>query len=290
MRHLAWGLALATLLPAAEAQSLAIRLPATDAIEVRRVYNTDRGQSGPGNMLYGPGAVGAIVGLIAHAAVVDGMRESARRRSEADSDRVLQPYRPALDGITNTSLMREALELANLPQPVQLVPAHDPADADWQMNLAPVFWLTTDERAILLEVAIAVRKPGSPSPLWQNKMWLVSRKLPDADLSPRDVWIANEGQRLRRTGATLLALAYELSVEQTRQVDIADAGLARPQRTHRYWEGGQRRAERAELLARNDCGRALLRNLRGELMSVPLIEEDEDAEKAVDSLSPACQR
>ena len=47
-------------------------------------------------------------------------------------------------------------------------------------------------------------------------------------------------------------------------------------RTHRYLQGSVERAERAQRLA-GDCARAVLRTLRGALMSVPLRPPDDGA-------------
>jgi hypothetical protein len=49
-----------------------------------------------------------------------------------------------------------------------------------------------------------------------------------------------------------------------------------PHRTFRYPEGGVEKMERAQLVEAH-CGRALLRTLRGWLMSVPVKVEGESA-------------
>ena len=54
-----------------------------------------------------------------------------------------------------------------------------------------------------------------------------------------------------------------------------------PQRTVRYRQGNAERIERAQVLAER-CDRLLLRNLRGWLLSVPVVCEQAPAEPAKD--------
>ncbi len=263
------------------AGSLAIVLPSQDAAQFRGAFNYERAQAGPSPMMYpgGLGVLGFFVGVATHAAIVGGVREKQRSAAEAAGEAALQAYRPVLEGITNSALMRESLHSSHMAQVPELVSSDAKPSVDWLMQIAPVFWFSTDQRAIVLEADIAVVKGEPAKAKWRQRVWLVSRPLPAEDL-PSEAWITADGERLKRTTAGLLSMAYELAMSQVLQDDAGDG--AAPQRTIRYWEGGLQQIERAQVLAQDDCGRVLIKTLREELMSVPT--------KLGKEPSPGCER
>lgn len=251
------------------AQSLAIRVPAAERVEFRGAFNHDRAQQGAGNMMYpvgNAGLAGLLVGIVTHAAIVNSARESQRKEAEAAGERMLEPYRFVLDGLQHGDLMRDGLLGTKLEATSRVIGASEPDEADLQMEIAPVFWLTMDQRALVLEATMAVAKRGEAAPVWKQSMRILSPVEPGGDGEPSHRWTADNGALLRKTSAALLGVAYELALAQAKGTAPVDL----PQRTVRFWEGAQQRIERATLIDENQCGRATIRNLRGELMSVPL--------------------
>jgi hypothetical protein len=82
-------------------------------------------------------------------------------------------------------------------------------------------------------------------------------------------WGDDEARTLKAESAQLMALSLAIALAQS-DAPVAPAGTASaPFRTVRYLQGKKELFERAQVLDEH-CGRALIRNLRGWLMSVPL--------------------
>jgi hypothetical protein len=87
---------------------------------------------------------------------------------------------------------------------------------------------------------------------------------PHAATDARAYWSADSAGKLKTTSAGMLAHALQMAL-----LPPVKAGEEPPMRTHRYLQGANERSERAQQVG-GDCARAVLRNLRGWLMSVPL--------------------
>jgi hypothetical protein len=127
-----------------------------------------------------------------------------------------------------------------------------------------VFYMTQDQTALIIDNTVSVFQAGSERPVYTNTVRVVSRAV---EVENEAVfWQRNGGQRLRDASAAL----FRASVDIVREHALAPVTtVAGAQRTFRYLEGKQDAIERAEPVSEH-CGRALVRNLRGWLMSVPL--------------------
>ena len=85
---------------------------------------------------------------------------------------------------------------------------------------------------------------------------------------PVDYWSKEEGARLKAESALLLARAMDIALATHADDDLA----AKPFKTFRYREGLTERMERGQLVSEG-CGRIVMKNLRGILMSVPTTAE-----------------
>ncbi|WP_431287036.1 hypothetical protein [Roseateles chitinivorans] len=257
--------------PVAPRRSLAVRLPAEAAPRFRAMTANDSARGTAGTMMYGPGLAGFFVALATHAAINDGMRTAARDREEAAANKVLEPYRPAMSGLRFADLLPQAVEVSRIPHRVRVVGADEVADEDMTLRFAPLFWMTQDHRGLLLEADVAVVKRGDTDPVWQRHVWLHAPPALSA-LTPQQAWGDNEGTRLREATAALLGQVLRLATDGAAQDGDPYATGTEPERTLRYWEGLNKRFERGTVLRREDCGWALVRNLRGDLMSVALVD------------------
>lgn len=253
-------------LPAAQAAEMApadaawsLSLPAGEKVAFRGQVNFDKAGQEPGTMLYPvPGLAGFIVSLATHAAVIKSRNQEERSEIESGADRVLVPFRKTLDAFSYDELAARSFPTVPLlnfgarPQSGLLIAS------------SPVFYMTQDQSALIVDNTVAVFRAGSDQPVYANTVRVVSRAV---EVENEAVfWQRNGGQWLREVSAAL----FRESVEIVRENALAPAAtLAGAQQTFRYLEGKEDAIERAVPVSEH-CGRALVRNLRGWLMSIPL--------------------
>jgi hypothetical protein len=138
------------------------------------------------------------------------------------------------------------------------------------MDIVPVFSMSQDQRALVLDNLVAVYDAAdAKTPRYRNTVRVVS--VPSGAEDPAAGWSANEGEALRSQTSALLAESLAVALR-----DMAGASAAAAQKTWRYPEGGTERMERAVLLS-EACERRVLKNLRGWLLSVPKADPDRSA-------------
>lgn len=239
-----------------------LSLPDREKIDFRGQVNFDKAGQGPSNMLYpAPGLAGFVVALATHAVVVKGQMKEQRSEIEADADRILVPFRKTLDTFSYGELAERAFPAAS---GVPWIGSGGRPQSGWLIASSPVFYMTQDQSALIIDNTVSVFQAGSELPLYTNTVRVVSRAV---DVENEAVfWQRNGGLRLREMSAAL----FRASVEIVREHALAPvATAAGAQRTFRYLEGKKDAVERAEPVNER-CGRALVRNLRGWLMSLPL--------------------
>lgn len=229
-----------------------LRLAAQDPVPFHGLPDSDEAGK-PGMMMYpAPGLAGFLAGIATHGVILSSMRDSARTEHEKQADKVLDPYRDGLARFTQHDLGESALAAPAL-QGARLLPVQAPAD-DRSVASAPQFYLAQDKDALVLDNSVTLTRPGAQP--WTGKIRVVS--------APRAV---TDVEALKAESASLLALSLEIVLAQA---DVPAAGAEAPAyRTVRYLQGKKELFERAQVLDER-CGRALIRNLRGWLMSVPL--------------------
>lgn len=266
-RRSAWALALACVTGIAHAQGMSdaanLRWAAdvTERPEFHGVLNKDGAGMPAGQILYpgGAGLAGLFVAVLTHAAVNSSVQSAEMKRLQARADAVLVPYAGALQALSSDDLLlrtREEVALRGwLPGTASL-------------ELRPVFLMTQDRRALLMDV-VAQFSDGSGAPVSTIGMRIVSD--PRGAVQQTDDWAEADGSGLRRVSVALLTRAVQhLTDHFSKPSQAGDANApAAVERTVRFMEGGMQRMERAAVLQQR-CGRALLRTLSNTLMSVPL--------------------
>lgn len=223
----------------------------------------------PGAMMYpAPNVAGLLVGIVAHGLTSSAMQESARNEREKAADKVLDPLRPGLAGFTEQALAAAALPASSLGR-ATLVTGSEPL-AGKRIEGALAFVLTQDRDALVLEHSISLTQDGVAP--YRNTIRVVSQPHRADDLAA--YWAADGAGRLKAESAALLALSLDIAVAQAGATRAAGA----QQRTVRYRLGANEVFERAEVLDEH-CGRALIRNLRGWLLSVPLSKPSHGADE-----------
>jgi hypothetical protein len=247
-------------------QAWGLRLPQQDKLVFRgAVRMDDIGKAG--NMMYptaGLGVAGLLVGIVTHGVIANGQLEREKSQREEAADKVLDPFRGSLDRMTVRQVLESALGQSAVGRS-RLLAADEQAGEDWVVEIAPVFSMSQDQAALILDNAVVVRKPGQAE--YKNFIRVVSDAQRQEALTA--YWLTNDGKALKDVSAQLVALSLDIVLN--------DAALAaKPagaQRTVRYVEGTKEVFERAEVLSEN-CGRSVVRNLRGWLMSLPLAKRD----------------
>jgi hypothetical protein len=243
--------------------TLWLKPPAVPEVTWRGMLVTEgTGVGGGHQILYpAPGVVGLLAAIFTHAAISQGVQSSQRKAEQDAADRVLEPYREALRNWNSAALWDAAVLAA---APTLDLKRWDPAstsNAQPSIDVVPIYTLAQDEGVLTADVAIKHSAPAQGA-AGETLVRVISS--PHAAADARNHWSANDSRQLKDTAARMLA--HAIDVAQRHPAATADEPAPR---THRYLQGGVERSERAQLLS-GDCARAVLRTLRGGLLSVPL--------------------
>jgi len=237
---------------------------------------------GTGAMMYpAPNPVGLLAAILTHSLISTSARESQKNQMQLEADKVLQPFETVLGTFTNRRLMEEGLRKMTTGEPRRVVAPVEPVGADWLIESAPVFSMTQDRSALVLDNAVRIFAPGSSKVAYAQTVRVVSSPLAPSSLpsgsaasAPAEaasapevtpMWLESDGRRLIDSSVALFAESLDVALEQA---SISAVDAAAPHRTFRYPEGGSEKMERAQLVSER-CGRTLIRTLRGWLMSIP---------------------
>jgi hypothetical protein len=245
-----------------------LRMPSSELVAYRGVASYDAAGSGPGAMMYpgGAGVAGLLVGILTHAAIVESGKAAEKTRIQAQADQVLQPFREQLAEFRYPQLLQMALR--PLSAGPKLLPPG--TEAGWVISSLPVFSMTADRQALVLDNEVALFRPGaSAKPMYSGTVRVVSA--PRGTVDPVAEWSAPaEGTTLlKQESARMVAHSIQLALRDALH-PTPNAGGAH--RTIRYRQGDEDKMERAQPLE-TLCQRIVMRNLRGWLMSVPVRPE-----------------
>lgn len=242
----------------------ALRVPEQGAVTFHGLGNFDEAGLAQGQMMYpAPNAVGLLAAVLTHALIVDSSRRSQINKLQEEADKVLNPYRHILDKLDSRDLMARALAVTTHAGSGKLIDTPSHSGTEIMVESVPLFSMTQDQSAILVDNLLAIQKPGSsPDSAYRNTIRVVLAA--SGASNPVEHWTANDGEKLKEASSRLLAQSIDIA--------FADANAAptddKPYRTIRYPEGGSEKIERAQIIEAR-CGRLLIRTLRGTLMSVP---------------------
>jgi hypothetical protein len=259
-----------------------IKLPPDEPVAYRGVASFDGAGTGPGGLLYpAPSAGGFLAAVITHGLLVDSAKKEQKNQIQITADKVLLPYRPVLDAFSSRELMQRAVAKTATGANARLIDDSADHSRETVVESAPVFSLTQDQTAIILDNALVIRMPGNPpSGGYRNTVRVVST--PQEATDPEAFWTGNNGEKIKEESARLLAASLDIAFRNV----AAGAGTdTTPFQTIRYREGSAEKIERAQVLS-SHCGQLLVRNLRGSLMLVPSSKPAE-AETPADQCTPA---
>jgi hypothetical protein len=241
-----------------------LRIPESTVVSFRGVASFDAAGQGEGFMLYpAPGLVGFAAALLTHGVLVDSVKESQKARIREQADEVLKPYAAALAAFTPAVLLGEGIARMRTEGSKRSALPAEGSTVEWLVESTPVFAMTQDRRALVMDNGIVVFRPGGKETAYRNVVRVVSNPV-ETPIEAGAHWGEAEGQRLREAAATMWADSIDAAISQ---VDATQGEAT--EKTVRYLEGGTERMERSQVIA-SRCGRLLIRTLRGELMSVPV--------------------
>jgi len=203
------------------------------------------------------------------AAIGSATVRSARDRRYAEAieaaDRVLQPYRSVLDRFTTSELLRSSIAKTAFPDEKRPLTTEERTQFcnAWIITSEPVILMTQDQTTLVLGNMITIRAEDSAEHSYKNIVKIVSR--PISNVEPVAWWTAQDGARLKEQSAAMVAESIDVAWAD---MQVKLGGKDSAQQTVRYFEGGAKKVERAQVI-REACGRIVMRTLRGGLMIVP---------------------
>lgn len=225
-----------------------------------------------------PGVAGIVASLIVYGLITSGQQAEQRTKAQVEADKVLAPYQPALDKLSVNGVYQAAIDKTRFGRTKTLlvtpsVGVNGAVNGTNVIEIVPVFSLTQDARAIVLEGLVSVFSPNnSPNSanqlIYKNVVRVVSNPQPlgEATLPLLERWSASDALLLGQVASGLIAESLDMVLtELAKGADVPEAA----QQTIRYAEGGLQQVERATLVSKR-CDRLNLKTLRGWLMSVPV--------------------
>jgi hypothetical protein len=203
------------------------------------------------------------VAVITHGLLVEASKKSQKDDLQAAADRVLAPYKVVLDNFKYRDLMQLAVKKTSSGASASLIEAANDPGHEVIAESTPIFSLTQDQKAIVLDNAIVIRFPDAAErATYRNSVRVVSTTKDLVD--PAAFWTADDGRKLKDESAQLVAESLDIAFHDR----ASTAPDGEPYRTIRYRQGIAEKIERAQVLS-DQCNRLLIRTLRGTLMSVP---------------------
>lgn len=240
-----------------------LQLPEEDKVIYKGVVNHDAsGPNGSGMLYPASNAGGFLVGLLTHAIILESIKSRQKTAAQEAADKVLVPFTDIVMTYTYRELMLRAVEKITTPRPIQLTPYSERNQSEWLIQSVPIFSLTQDQTALVLDNVISISQPGVPS--YVNTIRVVSA----ANEAPEVVqyWSANQGEKLKAVSAGMVADSLQIALNgATGSLNTDNTAY----KTVRYFEGKTEKMERALLLS-EQCNRVLIKTLRGWLMSIPV--------------------
>jgi len=248
------------------ASGFSLKLPKAETVVYRGMVNHDAAGLNGGQILYpGFGLAGFLVAIAAHGVIVESAKNSEKTKLQEAADKVLAPYSAALGEFSNKELLQRAMAKLSVGGSKKIVEAAGTPESGWVVESMPVFTLTQDQGALVLENAVAVYAADAPSTiLYQNIVKVVSDAR--AEPQPETFWGAEQSKKLKEESVDLFAHSLDVVL---REIAKEAGGDAEIHKTFRYPEGKTQKMERGQLLGER-CNRAIIKNLRGWLMSIPL--------------------
>jgi hypothetical protein len=267
---------------AAQRQKWSLHVPSDGRVIYRGVASLDGAGSPQAGILYpAPNLGGFVAALITHGLINESIKQNQKDKLQSDADKVLTHYSKVIDSFSLEDLMRRALSFMTSELDVSLLLGNPKEGEKTGIESYPVFSLTQDQTAIILDNTIVIHAQGDVQEnTYKNTVRIISR--PNNRVDSSEYWTASDGENLKTESARLVAESFDIAF---RDLSATLESGGETFRTIRYREGGTEKFERAKVVV-NRCDRLVIRSLRGTLMSVPLSEVASQLAKAEKGCTP----
>jgi len=195
----------------AESEKWSLRVPPDGRVVYRGVVSYDGAGSGQAGMLYpAPNLGGFVAALITHGLINESIKQSQKDRLQSDADKVLTRYSVVIESFSLEELMRRALLFTAPGADVSLQQGAAEEGGRMGIESYPVFSLTQDQTAIILDNAIVIHTRGTAREnAYKNTVRIISK--PNNLVDPSEFWTANNGENLKVESARLVAESFDIA-------------------------------------------------------------------------------
>jgi hypothetical protein len=254
-----------------------LRLPTVEKVAFRGMVDPDKaGGNNAYQMAYpgGAGLAGFLVAIATHGVIEESAKNSRKAQAQEAANKVLDSFGDAISSFSNRELMQLALDQLSIKGASKLIEATDISTSGWIVESAPVFTLTQDKSALVLEVALTIYSANVPSAgRYQNTIRVVSNARVVSEPVVSDT---QQGMQIRQDSVDLFVHSINIALREVARLPDSNVEL---QKTFRYQEGNVGKMERGQLLFEG-CNRVLIRTLRGWIMSIPQLQSNGAVEQA----------
>lgn len=252
--------------PLARDSNWSLRLPEMENVLYQGVVNHDGAGVGSGSMLYpAPHPAVFLVALVAHGVINESAKSSQKTKMQENADKVLLPYQTALASYGYKELMQQGLAKLPAGGDKKLLSHSEKSPTDWLVESTPVFSMTQDQSALIVDNLILVYASGQrDAAAYKKVVRVVSQTRNETDLV--GYWSAENGRNLKQESASLFAESLDIGLNDA--VDVTKPNN-NPHKTFRYLEGRNEKMERGQLISER-CDRLVIRTLRDAPMSIPV--------------------
>lgn len=257
-------------------QKWSIRGPKLEQITINGMANLDGAGIASVPMMYpAPNAAGLLAGILTHGIINGAAKRKQKQRLVEAADQVLAPYQPLITAYTTKLLLQGAVQRDALRKDDDRVfLIGEPSAADWLIVGEPAFRFSADQRALLIDNAIAVYSPDSrTTPVFKNVVRIVAAPMEGPDEALTGSWLKDDGSLFKQTLEDLYAESLSLAIRSMPASGAMTGVDPNAARTIRYVLGATEKMERGQLMF-EDCGRVIIRTLYGTIMSVPTPSKD----------------
>jgi hypothetical protein len=248
--------------------------------------DVNKASGNAGGMLYpGDNALVFFTAVLTHAAINSGVDHSRITKEQAEANKVFDDYQPYIQKFnTPENATISQLDVGFAKSKVSfLTEAALKADAEWEMDVAPIFFMTQNfgslilyNRVILQENVVKdlkkSKKTASSSSAKKkankNERIVVVISDPIAEPDYKHYWSNNDGSQFSNTLKNMYKESLSLVIAN--RIDNQKAENAE-QITVKYMEDGVKKVERGYVISSN-CKRTLFESLAGEIKSVPNLD------------------